>query len=174
MAQREKSYARIREPTLEEVFHEILELALGQGGFVQDPDNGTFDLDEVAERLGVPPNAIDTSYIVSGLAKYGRRVKGAVFRLGGEEDYTLVNVSIYRVKDPIEGGEYYAAAWIIDHPLGDRYEIYAYEDLGEAEKSARGLAEDALEFIRMNGTEEEYREAAEELRELYGVVPKTG
>jgi len=171
MAQREKPYASAREPTLEEVFHEVLMKALGQGGFVHGGSD--FDLGEVAERLGVPPYAVDTSYIDSGLAKYGERLKDARFWLGGGEGYTLVNASVYRVKDPIGGREYYAAALIVNHPSGSYYEIHAYGDLGEAERAARALAEDALEFIRMNGTEEEYREAAEKLRELYGVGPET-
>jgi len=177
VAQKEKAYSR--EPALEEVFHEVLEIAAGQEGFVHGGTN--FDLGEVAKRLGVPPYAIRTSYIDRGLSEYGERLKGATLRVrldegeevpGGEErEFMLVDVSIYRVRDPIGGGEYYAATLIVHHPLGDHYEVHAYEDRDKAEKKAKILAWHALDTVKSFGTREDYKRAAEEIRELFGVGP---
>jgi len=153
-----------KEPTLAEVFHEILRLARGQGGFVHG--GADFDLDIVADRLGLPPDAIDTSYIDDGLLEYGERLKGATFELGRD---SWVDVSLYKVKDPVEGGEYYAAVMVVNHPSGDYYEIHASEDQGYAEKAARALAEEALEIVKEHWPEEEYERAAENVRELFGV-----
>jgi len=157
------------EPTLAEVFHEILRLARGQGGFVHG--GADFDLDIVADRLGLPPDAIDDSYIDEGLSAYGKEVKGATFELGKD---SWVGVSIYRVEDPVEGGEYHAAVMIVRHPGGDYYEIHASEDQGEVEKIAKSMAKEALEIVREHGPKREYRRAIKELRNLFGVEPEPG
>jgi len=177
--QREKPYTSTREPTLEEVFHGVLEIAAGEGGFVHG--GAVFDLVEVAERLGVPPDAIDNSYIDRGLSEYGESLKGTTLQVrldegeevpGGEEgDYMLVSVSLYRVRDPIDGGEYYAAVMKVEDQFDWSYKIYASRDQGEAEKKAKILAWHALDTVKSFGTKEDYRRAVEELRGLFGVGP---
>jgi len=167
VAQREKAY--VREPTLGEVFHEILVKARGQGGFVHGGSD--FDLDVVAERLDLPPDAVDTSYIEDGLLEYGERLKGAAFELDRD---SWVDVSLYRVEDPVEGGEYYAAVMVVNHPAGDYYEIHASRYQEDAEEVAKALAEEALEIVKEHGLKREYRRAIKELRELFGVGPKNG
>jgi len=121
-------------PPLEEVFHEIIELSLRPEGFVHG--GGRNDLSEVAARLGVPADIIDTSYIEEGLREYGYKVETVRREKHGD---ALVEVLRYKVVDPRTRKGYYVVVVIGRGPRGSYHEIRSAGGALSADKLALEL-----------------------------------